>query len=164
MLYVEVDTNEMNEWKSQTLRKLEEEGKLPDHVCSRKLVTMDFSKECVKDLPNHGVEFGDTKKTCWILEGLIMYLDPDAVVSLLTEISNVTPLSSSGSPIVLNFSNTQISKEHHSDEFCRSLLVNKLDWRLDRTTFFGDEDFAFRRYPPGKPAKKHLGFAFYSRP
>jgi len=39
---------------------------------------MDFEKESTKDLTNHG--FDKTIATCWVLEGLIMYLKEPAMI------------------------------------------------------------------------------------
>ena len=61
---------------------------------------MDFSKESTKDLPNHS--YDASLPTCWILEGLVMYLTKDAVQQLLEEI---TGLSAKGSYMILNFLN-----------------------------------------------------------
>jgi len=39
---------------------------------------MDFSKESVKDLSKYG--YNNQTPTCWLLEGLVMYLKKDVVV------------------------------------------------------------------------------------
>lgn len=57
---------------------------------------MDFNKESVKDLPKHGVD--QSIPTCWILEGLIMYLEPTVVEKMLEEINE---LSSKNSYIII---------------------------------------------------------------
>jgi len=47
-------------------------------LCKRTPICMDFEKESTKDLTNHG--FDKTIATCWVLEGLIMYLKEPAMI------------------------------------------------------------------------------------
>lgn len=65
--YVEVDVEAINTFKT---KKLEELG--AEAFCPRQVISQDFSKESTKDLPKHG--FDASLPTCWILEGLVMYL------------------------------------------------------------------------------------------
>lgn len=155
-MYVEVDTNEINDWKKKVLDKIKDDSNLPEPICERQLVSMDFSKESVRDLPEHGIIF-DNAATCWILEGLIMYLEEDSIERMFKEI---TSLSINGSIIILNIMSK--AKKHHSADYCNRLLVDELGWKLDHTTYFGYEDFNFGRYPNGKPSNEQLGFTFYS--
>jgi len=36
-------------------------------------------------------------------------------------------------------------------------------WNKEETTFFGNENFNYGRYPTGKPANENAGFSFYSK-
>lgn len=70
--YVEVDQEALNKTKEKTYAELQEKGQLNEPFCPRHVVTMNFMKESTKDLPQHGVD--QKVKTCWVLEGLVMYL------------------------------------------------------------------------------------------
>ncbi len=65
--YIEVDVEKVMNLKAKIL---EEQGAKP--LCKRVTISMDFSKESVKDLHKHGVD--NSTPTCWVLEGLVMYL------------------------------------------------------------------------------------------
>jgi len=65
--YVEVDVETINTFKADKLKEVEEKS-----LCPRQVITMDFMTETIKDLPNHG--YDKSLPTCWILEGLVMYL------------------------------------------------------------------------------------------
>lgn len=72
-MYIEVDSQSVNDSKSKVFEDLKAKGEFKDEpFCERKVISMDFSKESTKDLPTHG--FSQEVPTCWILEGLIMYL------------------------------------------------------------------------------------------
>lgn len=58
--------------KKKIYDQLTAQKKLPAPMCKRDVISMDFSKESTKDLVKHG--FNQTIPTCWILEGLVMYL------------------------------------------------------------------------------------------
>jgi methyltransferase (TIGR00027 family) len=92
--YIEVDTKEVFADKEKVLSKHADLKSL----CPLERVAMDFSKESTKDLPNHGVNAA--LLTCWVLEGLIMYLGADDNTKLLNELSD---LSIDGSYLILNF-------------------------------------------------------------
>ena len=49
---------------------------------------MDFTKESIKDLPNHS--YDKSLPTFWILEGLVMYMTKPDVTRLLKELSYLT--------------------------------------------------------------------------
>ena len=93
--YVEVDVAHVNNFKEQKLAEIGDKS-----LCERQVISMDFGKESTKDLPSHG--FDPSLPTCWILEGLVMYLPVDAVKALLDEI---TDLSANGSYMILNYMN-----------------------------------------------------------
>merc|ERR1712086_185088 len=65
-------------------------------MCERQVISMDFAKESTKDLPTHGMK---EMPTCWVLEGLVMYLDVDSVTKLYTEICDLSP---AGSLVMIN--------------------------------------------------------------
>ena len=93
--YTEVDVQSMNELKAKKLDEAEAKA-----LCERKVISMDFKKESTKDMPNHG--FDPSLPTCWILEGLVMYLENAEVKTLLNEI---TGLSAKGSYLILDYFN-----------------------------------------------------------
>jgi methyltransferase (TIGR00027 family) len=65
--YLEVDEKALMDQKQAVCDGL---GEKP--LCNRVPISMDFSKETVKDLPKHG--YDNSVPTFWLLEGLIMYL------------------------------------------------------------------------------------------
>ena len=81
---------------NEKAKKLEELNEVPK--CQRLVISMDFKKESIKDLPNHGYQ--STLPTCWILEGLVMYLKQTEVLKMLEELTGLSP---KGSYIILNF-------------------------------------------------------------
>ena len=93
--YVEVDVKELNDWKTKKLNEVEAKS-----FCERQVISMDFSKESTKDMPTHG--FDPSLPTCWILEGLVMYLKEPEVHALLREMSD---LSANDSYLILNYLN-----------------------------------------------------------
>ena len=97
-IYIEVDTKTVNDKKSKILEDLQAKGLLMKPMCERKIISIDFSKESTKDLPKHG--FDQEIPTCWILEGLVMYLKKEDNVKLMDEMSE---LSAVGSYIIVNF-------------------------------------------------------------
>ena len=154
--YWEVDTASVMNHKQKILDRLKEEGELPEELCERKAITMDFSKESIDDLPaSHGYKF--TVPTCWILEGLIMYLKREDQEQLLDSVSKI---SAKDSFLVLNFS-TNTPGGLSSDEIDERL--GGQGWKNTETLMFGEEGFNFGRYPQGKPANKVLGFSMYRK-
>ena len=115
---------------------------------------MDFSKESTKDLPTHG--YDASLPTCWILEGLVMYLKKDDVVKLLEEI---TGLSVKGSYMILNYLNSPIGDASNIDHM--SELLKQKGWTEEKVTCFGNADFNFGRFPADKEPVTAMGFGFY---
>ena len=90
-----------------------------------------------------------------------MYLERPAVERLLQELSD---LSSPGSYLILNFINkTQNPEKGWPPVEEMDDILEKHGWKKLQQLFFGDEAFSFGRYPPGKPANKLIGFAFYEK-
>jgi len=129
---------------------------------------MDFSKESVKDLPtkcnDEGTEsdFGNTQcfnleiPTCWILEGLVMYLTREVNDGIFKEL---TALSAKDSYLILNFiGNSPACKPDDDDA-----LLKELGWEKEKRVFFGDEDLKYGRYPEGKKASENFGFSLYKK-
>jgi methyltransferase (TIGR00027 family) len=157
-VYLEVDTEPVNTYKNALLAELSAKGQLPELMCPRKTISLDFSLESLKDLTSHG--YDPSTPTCWILEGLIMYLKRPAVEQLLAELST---FSAEGSYVILNFaSNTQPEQCPGPDEMDQK-LVGEHGWTKVDRLFFGDENFSYDRFPAGKPANKIMGFSFYQR-
>ena len=123
---------------------------------------MDFSKESTKDLPTHG--FNHALPTCWILEGLVMYLQAAEVTALLNEISD---LSASGSFLIVNYVNNPAMKDPYtpSDIKGMSPVLKEKGWANEKCLYFGQEDFNFGRFPEGikATAMENFGFAFYDK-
>eukprot|EP00045_Choanoeca_perplexa_P007152 m.63118 g.63118 ORF g.63118 m.63118 type:complete len:313 (+) comp13955_c0_seq1:79-1017(+) len=155
-LYVEVDTAPVLAHKDKILTELEAKGELPKPFCCKKTIALDFAVETIKDLPSHGYQ--QEHPTCWILEGLVMYLQRPAIEQLMDDVS---ALSAAGSYLILNFSDSPqaAAKADDMDE----MLVKKGGWTQVERVFFGDEQFSFNRYPAGKPANKIMGFAMYRK-
>ena len=73
-VFIEVDTKPICDWKAKILTQVEaRKGASLSPICKRQVVPMNFEKESVKDLPNHGVGGPGEAISCWLLEGLIMY-------------------------------------------------------------------------------------------
>ena len=143
--YTEVDTAEINNYKDKVFSDLNVKP-----LCERRAISLNFSKESVKDLPNHGFE--SSLSTCWILEGLIMYLKREDIESLLKELSD---LSSNGSYLILNFI------KQDGDEYISAVLEDN-GWKHEKTLFYGDAEFDYGRFPPGSKTTT-LGFAFWEK-
>merc|ERR1712232_171231 len=118
---------------------------------------MDFSKESTKDLPNHG--FDKSVPTCWILEGLIMYLKSEDVEKLMTEIHE---LSAPNSHIMVMFSDPDIEMPYGLKPGALNELMKKHGRTLNLQTILGDENFNFGRWPKDREPSKTFGFCFYS--
>lgn len=143
--YIEVDTNAVNEFKNKVFADL---GVTP--LCERQVISLDFSKESVKDLPRHG--FNTELPSCWILEGLIMYLSKETIESLLKEMSD---LSAKRSYLILNFI------KQDGDEYISELLEEKC-WKHQQTLFYGDPAFNYKRFSAGDKTTT-LGFQFWEK-
>lgn len=74
--YVEVDVESINSFKTKKLAQINAEA-----LCPRQIISMDFMKESIKDLPNHN--YDASLPTFWLLEGLVMYLGKLEVIKLL---------------------------------------------------------------------------------
>ena len=115
---------------------------------------MDFSTESTKDLPKHG--FDESVPTCWIMEGLIMYLTKEVVQQMIAEMS---PLAAKGSYVILNiFAGHPACKPAELDE---AFLAN--GWTKEDQLMFGDANFNYGKYPEGKPANAMMGFIIYKK-
>ena len=176
--YHEVDTPVVVKFKQSILDDLATKQLLPEPMCQRRTISIDFSSpaESIMDLPSK-YEFDTTIPTCWILEGLIMYLERHNVQQLLDDISS---MSAPSSLMILNFTNDlasdTVEKRITIDEI-EDRLLSKDGWVPSSTTttstasisqhphrlMFGDEGFNFGRYPKDKPSNKVLGFAFYTK-
>jgi O-methyltransferase involved in polyketide biosynthesis len=190
-LYIEIDTAEVNDYKSDVLeglrkqqlkekrlkeQQLKESGDLGSDlgssdrdssnfdsmtlttICQRRaVVSMDFSKESVKDLPKHKeAGFDPLSPSCWILEGLVMYLTRDDNIKLLEEISSI---SSKGSYLILNFvANQPTCNPDDHDE-----LLKENGWVREERLMFGDDGFNFGKYPPNQEPNETYGFSFYRK-
>lgn len=159
--YWEIDTSSILNYKQDILNQLNAKGELPEELCLRKPIAMDFAKESISNLPSKH-DYDSTIPTCWILEGLIMYLTRPAVEQLMDDF---TSLSAPGSLLILNFSNNDKS---NNAEACPS--IDEIDARLERKKWnkeerlmFGDPSFNYGRYPQGKPVNTQLGFAMYKK-
>jgi len=156
-IYWEVDTPSLFSYKNKVLDELKEKGELPEHLCPVKTVGMDLAKESIKELSSvHG--FQSKIPTCWILEGLVMHLECDAVQKLFEDLSS---LSSKGSYLILNFA-TNAPKCPTADEMDHKL--QSYGWNKTERLYFGDAKFSFGRYPEDKPANEIVGFSFYKKP
>ena len=119
---------------------------------------MDFSTESVKDLPtkcNEGTKcFNSEIPTCWILEGLVMYLSKEANTDMLKELSGI---SAKDSYLMINFmaSNPGCVPDEHD------AIMKELGWEREQRLFFGDEGFNYGRYPQDKEPNTQFGFGFY---
>jgi O-methyltransferase involved in polyketide biosynthesis len=174
-LYVEIDDVHVQNAKQTVLDDVLAKGELPAALCPRKVVSMNFANkdESIKDLVTmHDFTIDRSiSSTCWLLEGLIMYLDQNDVDRLLEDISNLSSMTAGSisneshdrhhrDVIFLNFANG--GEDHQGAAYCQEFLTAR-GWKHDRTVFFGEPDFNFGRYPQGKPANETFGFSFYSR-
>ena len=155
-LYLEVDSAEVNKYKNGVLQGLKAEGKLPDPQCTRNIVSMDFKKETIADLPSKGSDFDKEQPTCWILEGLIMYLSVEDNITLLTELSK---LSAAGSLLILNFVTTTPA----CDPDAHDKLLAENGWTKEDRLMFGDPKFNYGKYPPNMEINTMYGFSFYKK-
>ena len=117
---------------------------------------MDFTKETIRDLPSK-YGFDESIPTCWILEGLIMYLPQAETEQLMKAVSS---LSSDSSCMILNFS-TNDTQGPSIDDIDTQLMAD--GWKHVRRLMFGDDGFNFGRYPDGRPSNEILGFSVYRK-
>ena len=165
-LYIEVDEAQVNGAKENLLQQTGTD--LPKLICPRQCISLDFAKETALDVSKHG--FRSNVPTLWILEGIIMYLEKDAVQRLYKDI---VTLSCEGSYVIVNV--VQTSKEHHRAEFADSIFLadDAAGWTRasssPQVVMFGDEAFDFGRYNNNSspvealPPNKNLGFCFYEK-
>eukprot|EP00501_MAST-03F_sp_TOSAG23-6_P001935 GSMAST32.ASY1.ANO1.2016.1 assembled CDS len=151
-LYIEVDEMRVNTPKEKILQELES---LPKLICPRRCISLNFETETIQDLPKY--DFNSSIPTCWVLEGLIMYLEKDAVRNIY---ENIAELSVPESYAIINFIGN--SKEHHQVEFADSILLGK-GWIQVKKVLFGETDFRYGRYPKDVESNKNLGFVFYRK-
>lgn len=159
--YWEIDTPSIMNHKWTILNRLESKGETAEELCQLQSIAMDFSNESIADLPSK-YSYDATIPSCWILEGLIMYLKRDAVEELLNDMS---ALSAPGSLLILNFSNSPAGDATSCppmDEIHAKLVEHK-NWNQKERLMFGDPEFNYGRYPQGRPANKVLGFAMYQK-
>ncbi len=79
--------------------KREKVGKLPPPIGIVTFVPTNFEKESVRDvLPRAG--YDDSIRTCWIWEGVVMYLTRDAMRATLADIA---ARSAPGSTLIINY-------------------------------------------------------------
>lgn len=147
--YVEVDVESLNNYKAKKLEELKAEP-----LCTRQVISMDFSKESTKDMPNHG--FDPSLPTCWILEGLVMYLKKEEVKKLLEE---MTGLSAKGSYCILNFLDGPAEGPANVSDM-GEVLKGK-GWSNEKIFFYGEKDFNYGRFPEGYPTSVNMGFSMY---
>jgi methyltransferase (TIGR00027 family) len=160
-LYWDIDTASIMNHKQKILEELKKEkgDQVAQPLCQIKAIAMDFSKESITEILPLKHDFQRSVPTCWILEGLIMYLQHANVEELLDEISD---LSCSGSFLILNFSNND-PQGPTIDEIDKQLVETKGEWIKQQKLMFGEDGFNFDRYPANKPANPQLGFAMYSK-
>jgi len=105
---------------------------------------MDFNKESAKDLPTHG--YDSSVPTCWILEGLVMYLQKAESLALLTELTALTP---KGSILLLNYYNSP--KPGHATFAEMQELLKEKGWTGEVVSPYGSPEMNFGRFPEGVP-------------
>jgi O-methyltransferase involved in polyketide biosynthesis len=148
--YVEVDTKQVNDYKNKVLEEVKAKEGLPEQICERQVISMDFSKESTKDLPSHGFK---EMPTCWVLEGLVMYLEKDVVKKMYEEISDLSP---AGSQVIIN------CMAHHpaAGSALAEEVFGEKGWTKSNIFMFGDAEFNFGRYPEGMEPNAMMGFIF----
>ena len=143
--YMEVDQQSVYDLREKIIT---EQGMQP--FCKRNPISMNFEKESTKDLPNHG--FDNTIATCWILEGLIMYLKEPAMVQMFEELDALSVL---GSKLIVNYltPGEEAPSQHMGSPYVQGLL-QRLGWSCREVARFGDSKLNFGRYPVGvEPSK-----------
>ena len=94
-------------------------------MCPIRTVSMDVGKESIANVLSEAYKFDTSIPSCWILEGLIMYLKRADVEQLMDSISQ---LSQTSSYLILNFStNMPATSSPSIDEPDELLSVAKLE-------------------------------------
>lgn len=150
--YIELDTQSVNDYREKVLEEIKAKGELPEKICERQAISMDFSKETIKDITNHG--FDKEVPTCWVLEGLVMYLDKDSVLTMYKEIAEI---SAPSSLIMVNIMN---GAPGASGDLVDEVFGAK-GWTKAHKTMFGESGFNYGRYPDGKEPSQVTGFVIY---
>ena len=157
--YWAIDTVSVIKYKHTILDGLEKKGQLPCLMCPIRTVSMDVGKESIVNVLSEAYKFDTSIPSCWILEGLIMYLKRADVEQLMDSISQ---LSQTSSYLILNFStNMPATSSPSIDELDELLSV--ANWKKVDRLMFGEEGFHYDRYPKNKPANKIVGFAMYEK-
>eukprot|EP00941_MAST-03F_sp_MAST-3F-sp1_P002532 g2532.t1 len=150
-LYIEVDEGKVNEEKEKVLKSMSES--LPKLICNRQMVSLNFATETILDLKKYDF-FKASKPTCWILEGLIMYLEEDHVRNIYNVMDE---LSVPNSFAIINVVGN--AKEHCKAEFAEKILCAK-GWKKEKKILFGEDGFRYGRYLENAEVNKNLGFLF----
>lgn len=156
-LYIEVDEPQVTNLREELLCSAGDS--LPQLVCGRRLsISLDLGREVLLDTFTERCtgSFDALAPTCWVLEGLVMYLEAPAVRGLY---EGIAELSAPGSLVIVNVVNN--SKEHHTTSFANGILLPH-GWEKADEVRFGEPGFAWR-YPMGVEPNKSLGFAFFRR-
>lgn len=141
--YWEIDTENVMNYKLARLDGLKEKGETPRPLCPIHSISMDFGKESMADVLPKTYKFDSSIPTCWILEGLIMYLKRPDVEQLM---NNISILSASSSYLILNFStNMPNTGSPNIDELDEMLGTS--NWKKVIRLMFGEEGFHYNRYP-----------------
>ena len=157
--YWEIDTDSVMKYKQARMDGLKGRGEIPRPMCPINSISMDFGKDSMADVLTKIYKFDSSIPTCWILEGLIMYLKRPDVEQLMNNISKLSPCASY---LILNFStNMPHTASPNIDEIDEMLGTS--NWKKVTRLMFGEEGFHYNRYPEGKPANKILGFAMYQK-
>jgi len=151
--YVEVDAKPVNDYKSKVLEEVKAKEGLPEQICERQVISMDFSIESTKDLPAHGFK---EMPTCWVLEGLVMYLTPEVVKKMYEEINDLSP---AGSQVIIN---VMVGNPAAGTALVEEVFGEK-GWTKSQTLMFGDAEFNYGRYPEGMEPNAMLGFLFFNK-
>lgn len=98
--------------------------------------------------------------TLWIMEGLSMYLSPEANASLYSEMADI---SAAGSALCVGF--TPDGKNIPNFPFTLnadsySALVVQCGWISPRINIYGDEILNYGRYPPGRALDYSQAFCY----
>lgn len=152
-MYIEVDEKSVNDYKQKVIEEIKAKGELPEPVCERKIVSIDFSKESTKDVVGHG--YDSTVPTCWILEGLVMYLKKEEVEKMYEEICDISP---AGSLVIVN---TIEENPAAASSVADDVFVSKRGWTKESQIMFGDDEFNYGRYPKDMAPSKKMGFGIY---
>ena len=152
--YVEVDVESINGFKERELNKIVPP---PTPLCERQVITMDFEKESLHDLPSHN--YTTTLPTAWILEGLIMYLKKPEVIKMIETIDNY---SVKDSCIIVNYLSNPDPENAANLEYIEKMLLEK-GWEGGREVC-GGKVIHYGRFPQDCPPAENMGFGtFYKK-